>query len=84
MNFIATAWIIFTFVVGMKGVSFWWIPGLTIGWTIIYLFLRPTLIILAWQHGPVRTAEWLVGVYVTAGIGAGIVFFLGYGIGKLF
>jgi hypothetical protein len=84
MEIIATAWCILTIVAAAKGASFWWILALAVGSSLIYLGLRREHAVRFWSTGQLFFAKWLVIVYVTQVITMGVLFSIGFGIGKLF
>jgi hypothetical protein len=84
MELIATAWVVFTIIVGAKGASFWWIPALAVGASVIYLLMRRVHFVRFQSAGFAILTQWIVTIYATQLITIGVLFTIGYGIGKLF
>jgi hypothetical protein len=84
VEIIATAWCIFTIVVAAKGVSFWWIFALAVGSSAIYFGMRREHSVRFWNAGGSTLVQWVATVYATQIITMGILFLIGFGVGKLF
>lgn len=84
MELIGTGWVVLTIVVAAKGASFWFIPAIAVGSSVIYFLMRQAVFVRFWNSSGGWFTPWAVGVYTSQCLAMGILFLIGYGIGKLF